>query len=487
MATRTEEEPAVCAVPASHRVDGWARLFLAWLLLGSRTCGRRRMRRSEVGWARATDGAYLAYPSFGTGPTELFWQEGDLAVVDEFWDSPPERAWHEGLADFARVTIYDKRGIGLSSRNVGPGNLETQVDDVLAVMDAQGIDRAVLGGILEAGAPNVLLAATHPQRVDSLVWMNPTPRTTATADYPWGVDEEYVERDLLIQEAWGTTGWADDFIALNNDVMGGVWGTQEYRGFLARVARRSCTPDVARELSRIWNETDVRAVLPAIQAPTLLVTSGAESDLALARSVADQILRAEIFTFTGPSLELGDFAPIHSAIQRFIGAERPRIGMDSVLATVLFTDIVESTITQASLGDRAWKELIERHHALVRGLLVQWRGVENDTAGDGFYATFDGPARAIRCALEITERVRELGLQVRAGIHTGDCERIDGKVGGLAVTIGARISVMAQPSQVLVSQTVKDLVAGSGFAFHDAGEHELKGVPYRWHVYSTTG
>ena len=175
------------------------------------------------------------------------------------------------------------------------------------------------------------------------------------------------------------------------------------------------------------------------------------------------------------------------AVRRFVGVQPARAGLDSVLATVLFTDIVDSTQRQAALGDHAWKDLVERHHALVRSALAQWRGVENDTAGDGFYATFDGPARAIRCALELTERVHDLGLQVRAGIHTGECELIDGKVGGIAVSIGARISHLAAPSQVLISQTVKDLVAGSGLTFADAGEHELKGVPDRWQLYAASG
>ena len=435
---------------------------------------------------RAVDGTYLAYQSFGTGPIEVFWQSEGWAAVDQFWDSPPERAWHEGLADFARVTIYDRRGIGLSSRNVAPGNLETQVEDVLAVLDDQGIDRAVLGGFLESGAVNALLAATHPRRVQSLVWIYPTPRTTAAPDYPWGVGPEYVERDLAILEHWGTPGWAREFFELNAGVLGGAWGTDEYRSFLTKVSLRTCSPDVARELSRIWNETDVRGVLSTIQAPTLLVTPDSVDDLALARSMAAQIPRTEIFTFPGPSLELDDFAVIHAAIRRFIGAARPHVGMDSVLTTALFTDIVGSTQRQAALGDRAWKQLVEQHHALVREVLAQWRGVENDTAGDGFYATFDGPARAIRCAVEIGERVGALGIEVRAGIHTGECELIDGKIGGIAVSIGARIATLAEPSQVLISQTVKDLVAGSGLTFSDIGEHDLKGVPDRWHLYAAT-
>ena len=444
------------------------------------------MERPDVRLARAADGTYLAYQCFGSGPVDLFWQNDTFATVDQFWDSPPDRAWFQGLAEFARVIVYDKRGTGLSSRNVPPGHLETQVADVLSVLDDVNSERVVLGGILEGGASNVLLAATYPSRVRALVWVEPVPRTTKTADYPWGVDDEWVERELAVVDQWGTPRWRDEFFAMNSH-MQGIWATGEYREYLLRLSLRTCTPDVAKELSRIWYDTDVRGAFSSIQAPTLLMTTATEDELALAGSIADAIPRAAVHQLPDLLTTFEQLDGAVSVIREFIGVERPTVGLDSVLATVLFTDIVNSTQTQAAMRDQKWKELIEAHHAAVRSALGRWHGVENDTAGDGFFAAFDGPARAVRCALEITSRVRDLGLEIRAGVHTGECELIDGKYGGLAVTTGARISAVAGPSQVLVSQTVKDLVAGSGLSFHDGGVHTLKGLRDRWHLYTAIG
>ena len=445
------------------------------------------MERPDVRFARASDGAYLAYQSFGSGPIDIFWQEEFLAMVDQFWDSPPERALHEGLADFARVTIYDRRGIGLSSRNVEPANLETQVSDTLAVLDAQGIERAVFGGMLESAATNALLAATYPDRVQALVWVNPAPRTTPTSDYPWGVGPEYVEREREILERWGTMQWAREFVELNSMVMGGPWATEEYIRFVASASRRTCTPDVAKELTRVWYDTDVRGVIPAIQAPMLLVSTADDEDVAVARSIADRVPHAEILTFPGPYIELEDLAPIHAAIRRFIGAERSPLGLDSVLATVMFTDIVGSTERGAALGDAAWQEIHERHDRIVRHELERHRGREIKRTGDGFLATFDGPARGVHCARAIAEETQSLGIEIRAGLHTGEIELDADDIAGLTVSIGARVSAKAGPSEVLISQTVKDLIAGSGLSFEDAGEHELKGVPDLWHLYRVVG
>ncbi len=441
------------------------------------------MERPNVEFARAADGSYLAFQTFGSGPIDIFWQEEFLAMVDQLWDSPPERAWHEGLAEFARVIIYDRRGIGLSSRNVAPGNLETQVADTLAVLDALGIERAVFGGILESGAPNTLLAATYPERVQALVWVGPTPRTTAASDYPWGVSPQYVEREYEIVDGWGTVPWARAFVDLNSTVMRGPWATEEYIRFLATASRRTCTPDVAKELMQVWYETDVRGVLPAIRAPMLLVRSEDPGDMELAGSIVERAPHAETATFPGPAIGLQDFATIHGAIRRFIGAERAPLGLDSVLATVMFTDIVNSTKRAAALGDKGWQDVHERHDRIVRSELERHRGREIKRTGDGFLATFDGPARGVHCARAIAEEVRSLGIEIRAGLHTGEIELDADDIAGLTVAIGARVSAKAGPSEVLISQTVKDLIAGSGLTFEDAGEHELKGVPDRWHLY----
>ena len=257
---------------------------------------------------------------------------------------------------------------------------------------------------------------------------------------------------------------------------------------MAKASRNACTPDVARSLSEIWYETDVRDVLPSVKVPTLIVAgSDQPTDRERSAYVASLIPGAETALFSGSVLSDENTRAIADTIRRFIGVERSVTALDTVLSTVLFTDIVGSTELQSARGDHDWKQLVERHHAVVRAALARWRGLENDTAGDGFFATFDGPARAIRCGLEIVERVRDLGIEVRAGVHTGECELLDGKHAGITVSIGARIATLAGPSNLLLSQTVKDLVAGSGFTFEDAGEHELKGVPDHWRLNRVTG
>jgi class 3 adenylate cyclase len=288
---------------------------------------------------------------------------------------------------------------------------------------------------------------------------------------------------------WGTIehgrAWDEQFAADT-----GSWPAEEEVRAIARISRNTCTPDVAGKLCEIWWETDVRGVLPTVQVPTLLMVGEGEGSKnpEVAEYVASLMPQAEVKVIPPvrgqvgtDGVGVGGFPSGRDELERYV---RPR--MDTILSTVLFTDIVASTEHQARLGDHAWKELVERHHATVRAALGGWRGVENDTAGDGFYATFDGPARAIHCAHEVRDRVRDLGVEIRAGVHTGECEVIDGKCAGIAVTTGSRIASLAEPSQVLVSQTVKDLVAGSGFGFEPAGEHKLKGVPDRWRLYAAT-
>jgi class 3 adenylate cyclase len=373
-------------------------------------------------------------------------------------------------------------------------NLETRAADLRAVLDAAGSTSTVLGGWFEALAPGVLLAASDPERVRALVWWNPTPRTIWAPDFPWGWGPDQVARELEDLKHWGTVeygeAWADQFAREGN-----ARPPDEEARVMAKRSRQTCTPDVALELARIWWDTDIRAVLPTVRVPTLLMADEGETrDREVTAYVAGLMSSAETvlvpdedgWPIGGRDAALRYARPPIEAIQRFIGIEPPRLAIDTVLSTVLFTDIVDSTDHQARLGDRAWKDLVERHHATVRSALSEWRGVEIDTAGDGFFASFDGPARAIHCALEVSERVRGLGIETRAGVHTGECEVINGKIGGLSVSIGARVAANAEASQVLVSQTVKDLVAGSGFAFEDRGEHELKGVPNHWRLYAVT-
>ncbi len=442
-------------------------------------------------YARAEDGAYIAYQVIGDGPVDIAWQQDFYGNIDAFWDLPFDRAWFEGLASFGRLILHDRRATGLSSRDVPAPNLETRAADLRAVLDAAGSERVVLGGWFESVAPCVLLAATDPDRVGALVWSNPCPRTIWAPDYPWGWGPEAVERERAGLAHWGTIehgrAWAEQF-AIDN---GFHPGEEDVRA-VARMSRNTCTPDVAAKLCEVWWETDTRGVLPSVQVPTLLIADS-EGHREVTEYVASLMPHGEVKVFPGEGEwprgrnELERYArPRLEAIQRFIGVEPKRAAMDTILSTVLFTDIVDSTQHQARLGDISWKHLVEQHHATVREALQAWRGVENDTAGDGFYATFDGPARAVHCAQGVRDRVRDLGIEIRAGVHTGECELIDGKCGGIAVTTGARIAALAGPSQVLVSQTVKDLVAGSGFTFEPAGEHELKGVPDRWRLYAAT-
>ena len=439
------------------------------------------MEIPETRYAITSDGVYLAYQVVGEGPVDLIWQSEYVdGNVDMAWEDPWVSALLRSLAGFSRLILHDRRSIGLSSRNVPPPNLETRVADLQVILDEVGSKRPVLAGWYETGAPNVLFAASHPERVHSIVWMEPMARCTWSPDYPWGNRPEEVEEEERVLELWGTAEYGRAFQAQQAS-RGNVFSDTEAM-FLAKAARHACTPDVAKQLSDMWLETDVSGVLPAVQAPTLLLVHN-ELDPGEAEYVAARMPRAELRRMPGGEWEIDEVPMWTEEIRRFVGVEAPATDLDRVLATVLFTDIVGSTERAAKVGDAAWKELLERHHATVRHEIDRWHGAEVDTAGDGFFATFDGPARAVRCAQAVAEAVRPLGLEVRAGVHTGEVESIDDKVGGIAVVIGARVAAKAAPSQVLVSQTVKDLVAGSGLTFEDAGEHELKGVPDRWHLY----
>jgi class 3 adenylate cyclase/pimeloyl-ACP methyl ester carboxylesterase len=436
----------------------------------------------ETQYAKTPDGVYLAYQVAGDGPVDVAWQPDYVNDVDLVWDSPNLGRLFRGIASFARLILHDRRGTGLSSRNVPPPNLETRVADLRVVLDAAGSVRPVLAGRIEGATPGMLLAASDPGRIQSIVWWGPSARSVWSPEYPWGVRPQYVELDQRQLQHWGTLEgarlWAE-----GEAMYGRAFSEEEIRMW-AKLSRHTATPDVAQELSRIWYETDIRSVLPSVKVPTLLLDSLiTPADEEETQYIASLMPFSEVKPLPQGVPESEVVSAVVDEIRRFSGIEPPEPDLDTMLATIMFTDIVGSTHTQASLGDRGWKNLIERHHALVRQALQRWKGVEVDTAGDGFYATFDGPARAIRCALGITREVRELGIEVRAGLHTGECEIVDGKCSGIAVTTGSRVCSTAGPSEVRVSQTVKDLVAGSGLRFEDAGEHKLKGVPDHWHLY----
>jgi class 3 adenylate cyclase/pimeloyl-ACP methyl ester carboxylesterase len=438
----------------------------------------------DTHYAVTPDGVYIAYQIMGDGPIDVVWQSDWPGNIDLDREAPLLSSWFEELASFSRLILHDRRGVGLSSRNVPLPNLETRVSDLLLVLDAVGSEHPVLSGVSESGAPNALLAATRPERVQSMVWLEPNPRSAWASDYPWGRKPEDLEAELRDIDLWGTLAYGRWFVqdeaSRDNEMPPDATAAR-----MAKATRNACTPDVARDLARIWSETDVRGVLSAVQVPTLILSHPERKEqFDRANYVASLIQGAELQEMPGRAWSEGGVSSTAEKLRRFLGAERTPTELDTILSTVMFTDIVDSTQKQASLGDHGWKQLIERHHILVREALERWRGVEIDTAGDGFYANFDGPARAILCALDVCPRVRDLGIQIRAGVHTGECELINEKVGGIAVSIGARVAALAGPSEVLVSQTVKDLVAGSGLTFEDSGEHELKGVPDRWRLYT---
>ncbi len=429
----------------------------------------------ETHYLKTPDGVYIAYQTVGEGPIDIAWQFEWLGNVDTIWEYRPFAEWFRGLASFSRLILHDRRGTGASSRNINPPNLETRVADLTLVLDEVGSDRPVLGGALEGGAPNILFAASAPERVHSLFWWYPTARTTRAPDYPFGSSAEILERFLQAAiHRWGTNAYEfGDIQASGSKTEYVPWGW---------LSRQTATPDVAAEMVRMVLETDVRGAMPAIAAPVLLLAR--ERDGETLEYLASLLRQPRIRLFPGEdTLKIHEQPAVLDAIREFVGIEPPAPELDTILSTALFTDVVGSTQKQAVMGDRKWKSLIEQHHAIVREALGRWRGLESSTAGDGFYATFDGPARAIRCAVEIGRRVLDLGIEIRAGVHTGECELIDGQISGITVSIGARVAAHAGPSEVLVSQTVKDLVAGSGLTFQEAGEHELKGVPDRWRLY----
>jgi len=443
----------------------------------------------ETRYLRVADGTFIAYQTVGAGPVDLVFALHSYASnVDLIWEEPDWRPFLMGASQFGRLILHDRRGLGVSSRNVDPPNLETQVSDLLAVLDAVAARRPILASGDAGGATHALFAATHPDRVSGMLWNNPRARIAWAPDYPWGLGPDEFEQDIREAQDWGTEEYGRSVAGVRDAERAGaprdahlVDGANSPNVHAyARINRNTATPDVAERIMRDYWATDVRAVLPSVRTPTVLV-SGTLDEVGEAEYIESLMPHAKLRVLEGRSGLAVD--EIIGLLREMAGIPPTPVGLDTVLATVLFTDIVGSTARQAALGDRRWKDVIQAHHALVRESLARWHGVENDTAGDGFFATFDGPARAIRCALEIVDSVRTIGIEIRAGVHTGECEIVDGKHAGIAVTIGARVSNAAAESEILVSQTVKDLVAGSGITFGDPTVHQLKGVPDPWHLY----
>jgi class 3 adenylate cyclase len=435
-------------------------------------------------YATTRDGVDIAYQVLGEGRA-LVVIDVWISNIEVYWELPNYAEMLRQLSSFATVIHFDKRGVGMSDRISRVPDLDARMEDLLAVLQATGTERAALFGIGDGAALAALFAATFPDRTTALIF-NGRAREMWAPDYPWGRkagDEEDEMRRL--REIFGDDAHADEFVEM---CFGGIEGVPEDPAFgrwLMKLLRFAGTPNSVSAYAEMLDETDVRHVLAAVHVPTLVIHAEGDSDEFVAQEAyaAERIPGAKLARFSGGIWWGGpeDLVAKIAAFLHSVGGEEA--DLDRTLATVLFTDIVGSTERALALGDRAWRELVERHHATVRAMLQRYRGREMDTAGDGFFATFDGPARGIRCALAIAEAVRPLGLEVRAGLHTGEVETIEAKVGGIAVNIGARVCAEAGASEVLVSQTVKDLVAGSGLAFEDAGERELKGVPDRWRLY----
>jgi pimeloyl-ACP methyl ester carboxylesterase len=437
--------------------------------------------KPETRYARSGD-VNIAYQVFGEGPRHLVLVPGWVSNVEVFWDDPAMARFLERLASFARVILFDKRGTGLSDRVSDIPNLETRMDDVRAVMDAVRAPRASLLGWSEGGAMCVLFAATYPERTGALVLINSYARRIWAPDYACGTPRQ--EWDAFIEETvrhWGGPVGAD--IRAPSRA-----GDPRFREWWGRFLRMSASPGASRAVLQMNAEIDVRAILPSIRVPTLVMHGRLERNVPVeaGQFLAERIPAARYVELSGADhIPWGENADvILDEVEEFLTGARRGLEPDRVLSTVHFTDIVEATRKATELGDRRWRGVLEAHHALVRDELARFRGREIDTAGDGFLAAFDGPARGIRAACAVAESVRQLGLDVRAGLHTGECEVMGPKLGGIAVHIGARIAALANAGEVLVSSTVKDLVAGSGLAFEERGLHALKGVPGEWRLYA---
>jgi class 3 adenylate cyclase len=439
----------------------------------------------DVHYARSTDGTHIAYQVAGEGPIDLLMIAPAYSNIELFWNLPSFGPFLDALGSIARLVLFDPRGTGLSDPLTVDRlpTLETRVADALTVMEAAGSERPALFGMDSTGPLAIFLAATYPDRTAALLLYGTYAAGLRDEDYPWAWSaEEWDAHDREVEAGWGRPDYVESFlgylgVAIDHDSVS-RW-TSYYR--------QAASPGMAVAL-RLERETDVRPVLRTVQAPTLVLHRREEGVYQVdeGRYLARHIPGARFVELEGAAHLPGDgnMGAVVEEVARFVGSVRDEEAtFDRVLASVLFTDIVGSTEKAASLGDRRWRETIEGHHATVRAILARYHGVEIDTAGDGFFATFDGPARAVRCAQAIVDAVRTLDVEVRAGVHTGEVETIDGKVGGVAVNIGARVGGMAAPSEVLVSSTVKDLVAGSGLEFEDRGERDLKGLPDRWHLY----
>jgi pimeloyl-ACP methyl ester carboxylesterase len=435
----------------------------------------------ETRYAKSGD-VHIAYQVIGSGPPDLLFVRGFISHVDLQWEDSRPAQFLSRLASFSRLITFDKRGMGLSDRVASIPTLEERMDDVRAVMDAVGLQRTALFGISEGGPMCALFAATYPERTTALVLYGALARFAWAPDYPWGrTQQDHDARLKTLQQAWGTgTALPKYSPSLAHD--------ESYRNWWAAQERAGASPGTVQTIFEMLWQTDARHVLPAIRVPTLVLHRSGDHVVPVehGRYLAEQIAGAKYVELPGDDHTpwTGDVDALLGEVAEFLTGSRHSVEPDRVLTTVLFTDIVGATARTAELGDRRWRDLLTQHHAIIRQHLERFRGREIDTAGDGFLAAFDGPARAVRCAAAIIEALRSIGLHIRAGLHTGECEVIDNKIGGIAVHIGARVVALSQPGEVLVSSTVKDLVAGAGLSFRDRGAHRLRGVPGEWRLFA---
>ena len=435
-------------------------------------------------YSRSTDGVHIAYQVLGDADLDLVLSPGFVSHVEHSWEDPQMARFLRRLASFSRLIVFDKRGTGMSDRpsEEGAALLEDRVNDIASLMDTVGSDRAAIMGLSETGKVALLFAATYPERTTAVIAYGAFPGGgDDSPTYPWGPDPEQAEWLEDIERNWGRgVLYLDEFAGSRRD-------DPHYQEWFAKLERLSASPGAAMAVARMSMQTDVRHVLPTIRVPALVLHKRDDKAVPLpeGRYIADHIPGAKFVELPGEDHWpwIGHEEAVEE-IQEFLTGVRDGPEPDRSIVTVMFVDIVDSTERAAELGDRRWADVLESFYAVVARSLDTFRGREVDRAGDGFFATFDGPAQAIRCASTLIARVQTLGLAIRVGIHTGECERTNGNVGGLGVVIGARVGALASAGEILVSRTVQDLVVGSELRFRRRGDHELKGVPGTWELYA---
>lgn len=439
--------------------------------------------RPETKYARSGD-VHVAYQVTGSGPVDMIWAPGTVSHLDMDWEWPARARFFERVGSFCRLIRFDKRGTGLSDRPPGVATLEQRTDDIRAVMDAAGSDRAVIFGGSEGGSMACVFAAMYPERSRALMIWGAQARWVQSEDYPWGLTGPEAERLVaMVRDEWPSVAYiVGPGAGAGRDV------DPAYLDWMLRYCRAAASPSAVAALEEMNSEIDVRPILPSIHVPTLVMnrTGDPVAHVEAARDLAARIPGARFVEFPGTThtLMTGEAEQVLATMQEFVTGTAPGLVTDRLLATILFVDLVASTERAAAMGDAAWRDFLAGYHGLVRQELTVFSGVEVDQAGDGVLARFDGPTRAIRCAEAIREGVRRWGAEIRAGIHTGEVERVGDKIRGIAVHIGARVAALAQPGEILVSSTVRDLVAGSRTPFLDRGVATLKGVAGEWRFFA---